>query len=702
MKKFILPILLFIILMPFFVSAKEFQLLDELNTKIFAFDVEKDSNNNYIVVGSYYSNNQSHIKKFDENKNLLFSKTFENIHKCYSITVDKDDNIYLLCENIDVIFNDEKNNVTSRAWNTIIHNHLIKLDSDGNIIFDKDLDKTKDYSHLNGIQIEDNYLYLIGDYYNYQDYLRTEGKYNYYKYTGSRLIIKFNLLGNEVNRSILGNDSKIEEKKYVNDTSSTGGRATATYQEKDHTFLFDEDNIYVYGSINGGIFLESFSEDFSKNGNNRFGSKSRLVDNTKANNGNYITVGAVDLNEMDTSQSSKIVPIIIEYDSNANLISYKLIDGKGEFVAIKNKDNGYYGIIELSEVNISGYNNDATGYFLVKYDNNFAVENMIKLEKRGVNLFDFNDSGISVLDSDGIIRHYIMKNNYKVNVVNKNDSGKLQLVEDRKYFYNEEVKFDISLEKGYKIKEIQVKDSNGNIISLTDEKSFIMPDNDVTITPIYEKVKSSVNVEIMNETDDITVSIDDMSQVEYEEEVNFKVTPIKGYKVSDVKVVDTDGNEIEYNTTDKKNYTFTMPASDVTIIPSYERVSNSVSVDDNKNTKEFIIEVNDSKTVVYEDTVKFTITPEDGYTIDTIIIKDSNDNEITFKKTSNKSEYSFVMPDSDVVITPTYRKLESINVPDTVKNPNTGTGISIIIIFMLIISSITYIIFKRKKNYIMK
>ena len=145
-----------------------------------------------------------------------------------------------------------------------------------------------------------------------------------------------------------------------------------------------------------------------------------------------------------------------------------------------------------------------------------------------------------------------------------------------------------------------------------------------------------------------------------------------------------------------------MTESNVTIIPSYERVKNAVEVEDNKNTKEFIIEVNDSKAVVYEDTVKFTITPEDGYTIDKIIIKDSNDNEITFKKISNKNEYSFVMPDSDVVITPTYRKLESINVPDTLKNPNTGTGISIIIIFMLIISSITYIIFKKKKYYIMK
>ena len=40
---------------------------------------------------------------------------------------------------------------------------------------------------------------------------------------------------------------------------------------------------------------------------------------------------------------------------------------------------------------------------------------------------------------------------------------------------------------------------------------------------------------------------------------------------------------------------------------------------------------------------------------------------------------------------------DTINMPETLKNPNTGNGISIIIIIiMLIISSITYIVFKRK------
>ena len=46
--------------------------------------------------------------------------------------------------------------------------------------------------------------------------------------------------------------------------------------------------------------------------------------------------------------------------------------------------------------------------------------------------------------------------------------------------------------------------------------------------------------------------------------------------------------------------------------------------------------------------------------------------------------------------------IESINVPDTLKNPNTGTGISMIIITtLLLVSSTTYIMIKRKKNFVL-
>ena len=111
-----------------------------------------------------------------------------------------------------------------------------------------------------------------------------------------------------------------------------------------------------------------------------------------------------------------------------------------------------------------------------------------------------------------------------------------------------------------------------------------------------------------------------------------------------------------------------LSANNVTIIPSYEKVSNAINIEDNKNTKEIIIEVENAKAVVYEDKVVFTITPEDGYEIDSIEIIDENNNIIEYRKTSKENEYEFIMPETNVVIKPIYKKIESY-VPN---NPYTG------------------------------
>ena len=189
----------------------------------------------------------------------------------------------------------------------------------------------------------------------------------------------------------------------------------------------------------------------------------------------------------------------------------------------------------------------------------------------------------------------------------------------------------------------------------------------------------------MNETNDLNIEIEDLTQVEYEEEVKFSVTPIKGYKVKSIKIIDSEDNEIEFTkTTEKNEYHFIMPASDVAIIPSYERVSNSVDVEDNIGTKEIKIEVNSVSTVVYDDKVKFTIIPEEGYELDKIEITDEDNNKINYRKTDKDNEYEFTMPDKSVKIKPIYRKIEKL------VNPKTGNNIFIVLLLIISLISISY------------
>ena len=288
-----------------------------------------------------------------------------------------------------------------------------------------------------------------------------------------------------------------------------------------------------------------------------------------------------------------------------------------------------------------------------------------------------------------------------ITINNEDEKGIIEINNVQNIEEDSMVKFKVVPNFGYEIARIDIKKADDELVEYqatenADEYSFIMPDSDVTITPIYEKVKSSVNVEIVNETEDVNIELDDMTRVEYEEKVIFKVKPIKGYKIKWISIIDSVGNEINYSETDNKNeYTFIMPASNVTIIPSYERVSSSVNIEDDKNTKEIIIEVNDAKAVIYEDTVKFMIIPEEGYEVEKIDIRDQENNNIEYRKTDKDNEYEFVMPDTDVVIIPKYKKIKS---NDTLKNPNTGNRILSIMLLIILCLGVGTFIYKRKES----
>jgi len=219
-------------------------------------------------------------------------------------------------------------------------------------------------------------------------------------------------------------------------------------------------------------------------------------------------------------------------------------------------------------------------------------------------------------------------------------------------------------------------------VSLKSGAKFLSGNGSKDSPYIFDNIYSSVNVEVVNGTKEFTIEMQDLTQVAYEEEVTFKVTPIKGYQLNSLKIVDEDNNEIDYSETGNKNeYTFIMPSSNVTIIPSYQKVKNSVEVEEKPHTKAIVIEVEDAKAVVYEDMVKFTITPEEGYELDFIEITDTLGNKIDYKKTNNKNEYEFIMPDTDVTITPFYREIKK----DDIINPWTRNYTIPIILFMLMI-----------------
>ena len=585
MKKVIIGMIvfLFIISIANYVKADQLQMNDEWRTDVVLSDIVRDSDQNYYCV-SY-----SYLKKFDKDHNLIYSKDYYPILNCYvsfkSISIDNDNNIYLLadCEGND--FFDFENNIT-RPGNKLLQTHILKLDSEGNILFNINLNIDKDFDYLRGIRVYNDNIYIVGYRYLYRNFSRTEGIQNYYNYEKKAYLIKMDLSGNVLSEVALGERTKQQEMQFFNDTSSNFGTGYASQPDKDTTILIKDDKIYVYKVTDGEIFLGLYSTDLEKIKYEEFGSNSGIRDIAENHDGTYLAVGTIDISLLNPERPSKRCPCIINYSADGDIISYKTIEGKGSFISIKDKDDGYYGLIYFSEKNVNEYNNESTGYYIVRYDRDFNVQGLIKLTGTGINLFDFDESGISVING-GKISYFNTNFDYKVNINNPENGGKITLQEDREYYPNEEVALKLQENEGYKLKEIQVIDKDGNRIDVNDNNTFIMPASEVTITPVFKKLNNKIIVVSKNETEDVKFEIVDITEVEDGTLVKMYITAVLGYEIENLDIKDKENNEIQYTELDgeKGGYSFIMPDSDVTITPNYRAITkNEENKEDEKPT----------------------------------------------------------------------------------------------------------------------
>ena len=90
------------------------------------------------------------------------------------------------------------------------------------------------------------------------------------------------------------------------------------------------------------------------------------------------------------------------------------------------------------------------------------------------------------------------------------------------------------------------------------------------------------------------------------------------------------------------------------IIKEYEKNDINIDNDDKKGT----VEIDNVNDVVETMKVLFKVIPKDDYIIDKIVIKDIDDKTIEYNSTNILNEYEFVMPDKEVTIKITYKKVE--------------------------------------------
>ena len=133
--------------------------------------------------------------------------------------------------------------------------------------------------------------------------------------------------------------------------------------------------------------------------------------------------------------------------------------------------------------------------------------------------------------------------------------------------------------------------------------------------------------------------------------VTLTVTSDEGYELDTLTVTDANGNPVPV-----ENDQFTMPESDVTVTASFIGIDYNVTVTPATNGT-----VTADRAVASTDqTVTLTVTPDEGYGLDTLTVTDTNGNRVTVV---NKQ---FTMPASDVTVSATFAPLYTVTVAETV------------------------------------
>lgn len=149
------------------------------------------------------------------------------------------------------------------------------------------------------------------------------------------------------------------------------------------------------------------------------------------------------------------------------------------------------------------------------------------------------------------------------------------------------------------------------------------------------------------------------------------VTPEDGYETDEVIVKDKNGNTVPVTKNSDGTYSFTQPSTgEVTIEAVVTPVKDRTPI---INEPEHGTVVVSPEKPEANDIVTITVTPEEGYEVDSVVVTDKDGNPVTVTKNADGT-YSFVQPASgSVTITPVLRLTDGVIITFNL-NGKTGTA----------------------------
>ena len=263
--------------------------------------------------------------------------------------------------------------------------------------------------------------------------------------------------------------------------------------------------------------------------------------------------------------------------------------------------------------------------------------------------------------------------------------GKVEADKTADLAEGETVTLTVTADSGYSFGSLSVKDAEGTEVETEDKGdgtyTFTMPASNVTVTATFtaDVVPTTYTVTIETVTGGKVEA--DKTDVAEGDTVTLTVTPDSNYNFGGLAVNDAEGTKVKTTRQADGTYTFTMPASNVTVTPTFSRKSSggsrggggsassgetsySVSVPSKSNNGSVSANL---KSATKGSKVTFTVTPNMGYMASGVTVKDANGNEIAVTDNGDGT-YTFVMPDSKVSIAAEFVK-EGTETPNTTPTP---------------------------------
>ncbi len=248
---------------------------------------------------------------------------------------------------------------------------------------------------------------------------------------------------------------------------------------------------------------------------------------------------------------------------------------------------------------------------------------------------EVTDGKFSMPGSSVKVTARFKKIDYRVNCTYPKNRASVNVVSTANY--NDEVTINITPNAGYVLSSVTVTDADDNVIPVTDNK-FIMPLSDVNIVIVFHPITYSITY---NEAEHGRVYGDATGT--YDSIIRTNISRDKGYKLDTLTAIDADGNPV-----DVRAGVFRMPASDVTVSATFKKDNFRIII---YNSEHGSVSY-EKYYVTYGDEAKLFITHDTGYELDTLSVKDDDQNEITV------TDGKFIMPPSDVTVNATFKQIK--------------------------------------------